>query len=111
MEVLYYLDDIPAFLKKVRCEWLQKDGIFAFGIDHYQENEECHDWSEKVGVQMAMFSESEWRDLVEEAGFEILRMFRAAPNEEWAGTLAIVARNQSGGVIPADCSRQLIGPD
>jgi len=93
MEVLYYLDDIPAFLKSVRCNWLQKDGIFAFGIDHYQENEECHDWSEKVGVRMAMFSESEWCDMVEEAGFEILRMFRAAPREEWAGTLAIVARN------------------
>ena len=93
MEVLYYLDDIPAFLKSVRCNWLQKDGIFAFGIDHYQENEECHDWSEKVGVRMAMFNESEWCDMVEEAGFEILRMFRAAPREEWAGTLAIVARN------------------
>jgi len=93
MEVLYYLDDIPAFLESVRNNWLQIDGIFAFGIDHYRENEACHGWSEKVGVRMAMFSESEWRDMVEVAGFEILRMFRAAPSEEWAGTLAIVARN------------------
>ena len=95
MEVLYYLDDIPAFLESVRHNWLQKNGIFAFGIDHYLENEACHGWSEKVGARMAMFSESEWRDMVEVAGFEILRMFRAAPNEEWVGTLAIVARNGS----------------
>mgnify|MGYP001264190809 CR=1 FL=1 len=90
-----FLDDIPAFLESVRNNWLQIDGIFAFGIDHYQENEACHGWSEKVGARMAMFSESEWRDMVEVAGFEILRMFRAAPSEEWVGTLAIVARNGS----------------
>jgi predicted TPR repeat methyltransferase len=94
MEVLYYLDDIPAYLESVRQNWLRKDGIFAFGIDHYQENQECHGWSDKVGVRMSMFSESEWRDMVEKAGFEILRMFRAASSEEWAGTLAIVARNK-----------------
>ncbi|MDP6899618.1 MAG: class I SAM-dependent methyltransferase [Candidatus Thalassarchaeaceae archaeon] len=93
MEVLYYLNDIPGFLDSVRSKWLRDDGIFAFGIDHYQENEACHDWSEKVGVRMAMHSESEWRDMVEGAGFEILRMFRASPREDWAGTLAIIARN------------------
>tara|TARA_B100001750_G_scaffold139293_1_gene110952 strand:- start:153 stop:770 length:618 start_codon:yes stop_codon:yes gene_type:complete len=93
MEVLYYLDDIPAFLESVRTDWLQIGGILAFGIDHYQENEECHGWSEKVGVDMAMFSESEWREMVEEVGFEILRTFRANQSEEWAGTLAIIARN------------------
>ena len=93
MEVLYYLDNIPDFLESVRMKWLQDGGIFAFGIDHYKENEVCHDWSEKVGTQMAMFSENEWHEMVENAGFEILRMFRAAPSDEWVGTLAIVARN------------------
>lgn len=93
MEVLYYLDDIPAFLESVSKNWLLSGGIFAFGIDHYQENGACYDWSEKVGVRMAMFSESEWREMVEAGGFEVLRMFRANQSEEWAGTLTIVARN------------------
>jgi len=94
MEVLYYLEDIPSFLHSVRDNWLQKDGILAFGIDHYYENDACHDWSEKVGVVMAMLSESEWREMVEGAGFEILRMFRANQTDEWAGTLAIIARKR-----------------
>ena len=96
MEVLYYLDDIPQFLERVNRYWLHKGGVLAFGIDHYLENEDCHDWSEKVGTEMAMHSESEWREMVQNAGFEIVQMFRAAPRKDWVGTLAIVAKNAIG---------------
>ena len=92
MEVLYYLDDISGFLEMVNSKWLKSNGIFAFGIDHYLENEDCHGWSEKVGTPMAMHSESEWCKMVEAAGFEILRVFRAIQNEEWAGTLSVICR-------------------
>ncbi len=92
MEVLYYLDDIPAYLQRVHQLWLKDGGVFAFGIDHYLENEECHGWSEKVGVKMAMHSEYEWRTMVEQAGFTIQRVFRAASTEDWAGTLAMICR-------------------
>ena len=95
MEVLYYLDKIPEFLEWVAKKWLREGGIFAFGIDHYRENEACHGWSEKVGTPMAMHSESEWLEMVEDAGFTILQMFRAAPGPEWAGTLAVIAQNDS----------------
>ena len=95
MEVLYYLEDIPQFLESVNQYWLQKGGIFAFGIDHYLENENCHGWSEKVGTKMAMHSELEWREMVQNAGFEIVKMFRAAPRKDWVGTLAIVARKRN----------------
>ena len=53
MEVLYYLEDIPAFLNHVNQYWLNKDGIFAFGIDHYFENRTAMDGRRK--------SVSEWR--------------------------------------------------
>ena len=95
MEVLYYLNDIPEFLESVNQYWLHKGGIFAFGIDHYLENENCHDWSDKVGTKMAMHSELEWRRMVENAGFDIVQMFRAAPRKDWAGTLAIIARKRN----------------
>ena len=32
------------------------------GIDHYFENDECHDWQEKVGTRMHLFKEEEWLD-------------------------------------------------
>ena len=93
MEVLYYLGDIPKFLTAVKEYWLKTGGILAFGVDHYYENQSCHNWSEKVGTPMAMYRESEWREMVEAAGFTILQMFRAAPGPDWPGTLAIIARN------------------
>ncbi len=92
MEVLYYLDDIPGFLELVCNKWLNEGGIFAFGIDHYLENDACHEWSKKVGTRMAMHSESEWRVMVESAGLEIIQMFRAAPGKDWCGTLTIISR-------------------
>ncbi len=95
MEVLYYLDDIPQFLESVNRNWLRKCVVFAFGIDHYLENEDCHGWSEKVGTKMAMHSEYEWSEMVQNAGFEVVQMFRAAPREGWVGTLAIVARKRN----------------
>ena len=90
MEVLYYLEDIVDFLNRVNRYWLKSNGIFAFGIDHYFENEDSHGWSEKVGVRMAMYSENEWYEMVENAGFKVLRMFRAAQTPEWPGTLSFI---------------------
>tara|TARA_Y100001968_G_scaffold313632_1_gene338023 strand:- start:6295 stop:6930 length:636 start_codon:yes stop_codon:yes gene_type:complete len=92
MEVLYYLNDIPSFLNRVHQKWLCSRGVFAFGIDHYLENEDCHGWAEKVGTKMAMHSEFEWKKMVEESGFEILRTFRAAASEEWVGTFVMICR-------------------
>ncbi len=93
MEVLYYLDNIPDFLESLRNKWLVKGGIFAFGVDHYLENKESLEWPEKVGVRMTTFSESEWVSLVNSAGLDVLKVFKANENEEWPGTLVIVARS------------------
>ena len=92
MEVLYYLDDIPSMLCLIKDEWLIPGGIFAFGIDHYAENESSLSWPEKVGVRMATHTEKEWIEMVEIAGFDVLRCFRSNPSDEWAGTLSMIAR-------------------
>ena len=92
MEVLYYLDDIPSMLRLIKDEWLVPGGIFAFGIDHYAENEDSISWPEKVGVRMATHSEQEWVSMVQQAGFEILKWFRAAATDDWAGTLSFICR-------------------
>ncbi|MEC7435506.1 MAG: nodulation protein S NodS, partial [Candidatus Thermoplasmatota archaeon] len=76
-----------------RNKWLVKGGIFAFGVDHYLENKESLEWPEKVGVRMTTFSESEWVSLVNSAGLDVLKVFKANENEDWPGTLVIVARS------------------
>ena len=92
MEVFYYLKDIPEMLRIIKEKWLTSEGILAFGVDHYAENEESLTWSDKVGVRMTTHSENEWKTIVETAGFDILRCFRAAPSGDWPGTLSFVAR-------------------
>ena len=95
MEVLYYLDDIPSMLHRIRDLWLVPGGVFAFGVDHYAENEDSLSWPEKVGVHMTTLSENEWIELVESAGFDVLRCFLSAPGDGWPGTLSVIARTPS----------------
>jgi predicted TPR repeat methyltransferase len=76
----------------VNTQWMKRNGIFAFGVDHYLENENCYEWSEKVGTRMAMHSEQDWRNMVENVGFEVLRMFRAASSDDRVGTLSFICR-------------------
>ena len=92
MEVFYYLKDIQEMLRIIKEKWLTSEGILAFGVDHYAENEESLTWPGKVGVRMTTHSENEWKKIVETAGFDVLRCFRAAPSDDWPGTLSFVAR-------------------
>ena len=67
---------------------LNSNGRFIMGIDHYLENKECHNWQEKVGTRMHLFSEKEWLDFFKNSGFNEIHSWRANSND-WAGTLAI----------------------
>jgi trans-aconitate methyltransferase len=91
MEVLYYLEDPVAFLRRIRTEWLEPGGIIVLGVDHYAENKTSLGWPEWLGVRMATLSEAEWRAGLCEAGFSEVRLWRAAPRGG-AGTLAMLAR-------------------
>lgn len=91
MEVFYYLEDSAGLLEHI-ASWLSPGGYLIFGVDRYQENPESHDWDEQVGCYMALLSEAEWRAVVESAGLEVRRCWRAAPREDWPGTLAILAQ-------------------
>lgn len=94
MEVLYYLDDIPGFLRRVHDSWLNEHGVLVIGVDHHAGNPSSLSWPEDVGVRMTTHSEPEWRALLEDAGFTILRSWLAATDkgdEDWTGTLAMLA--------------------
>ncbi|HEY1491687.1 MAG TPA: class I SAM-dependent methyltransferase [Steroidobacteraceae bacterium] len=93
MEVLYYLDDPLALLRKIAHTWLKPGGYAVIGIDHYQENTESLDWPQFVGTKMATWPESQWLAALEQAGFTRVRHWRAAPRPGWAGTLAMLVRS------------------
>ena len=90
MEVFYYVEDTNAMLSHI-ATWLKPDGYLIFGVDRYMENPESHDWDSQVGCFMALLSEDEWSKVVTDAGFSIVKRWRAAPDpsRDWPGTDAI----------------------
>ena len=91
MEVFYYVEETLPLLQHI-SSWIKPKGYLIFGVDRYLENEESHDWDEKVGCFMALHSVEEWSNFVEEAGFTIVNKWFAAPDEDrgWPGTLAFL---------------------
>jgi hypothetical protein len=107
-EVLYYLDEAAAqkLLSDLSDRWLKQGGLFILGMDHFEENEECHGWAALNSTPMLLRSEGEWKAMLEDAGFEILKQWRAGKrvNSEAsysgaAGTMAVLARNRRLGVL------------
>jgi trans-aconitate methyltransferase len=97
MEVLYYFKHPAKLLRHIATNWLKPGGIAVMGIDHYRENSQSLTWPQDVGVHMTTWGEAKWREALEEAGFDVLRMWRAASGPGKAGTLAMLARTRTAG--------------
>lgn len=94
MEVLYYVEDPVALLRRIATLWLKRGGFAVIGIDHYEENTPSLGWPEYVGTRMTTWPEARWLAAFEEAGFVLLRAWRAAPGPDWGGTLAMLAQTR-----------------
>lgn len=90
MEVLYYMDDPRAFLRRVATDWLKPGGHAVFGIDHYRENKASLSWPDDLHVRMATWSEEQWLFALDAAGFRRVRTWRAAAAPGEPGTLAML---------------------
>jgi len=98
VEALYYLEDPQAALGAIHG-FLKPGGRFALAIDHYQENEGCHSWSDDLGLPMVLWSIDTWIAAFTAASFSDLQCHQIRsddPNDEdWKrehGTLVIVGR-------------------
>ena len=92
MEVLYYLENPVATLKKMANSWLNEGGRLIVGIDLYHENSDSHSWEDKVGTRMLMFKETEWVNFFRQAGFNDVTSWRANQSKDWAGTLVLTGK-------------------
>ena len=92
MEVLYYLENPAAILKKIANSWLNEGGRLIIGIDLYHENSDSHSWEDKVGTRMLMFKETEWVNFFRQAGFNDVTSWRANQSKDWAGTLVLTGK-------------------
>ena len=68
VETLYYFQDPLVALK----EWnrvLRASGSVWVMVDYYRENPYSHTWPELIDTPMRLYSEKEYRQLLEKAGF------------------------------------------
>ena len=90
MEVIYYFKNPKIIIKHIFNNWIKKNGVFIMGIDFYLENEKCHDWKEKTGVDtMELFSSEMWINFFEESGFKNVNKYFFNQGKEWKGTLVV----------------------
>jgi ubiquinone/menaquinone biosynthesis C-methylase UbiE len=69
IESIYYHPDPEQTVKKA-FEKLNPGGHFFCALDYYKENTGSDTWEESMGVKMWNFSESQYKDFFESAGFE-----------------------------------------
>lgn len=68
VEALYYMPDPLTALK----EWyrvLAPGGSVWIMVDYYKENPYSHTWPDMIDIPMTLYSEKEYRQLLEKAGF------------------------------------------
>ena len=105
MEALYYATDLKKALQET-LRVLKPGGKIDIVLDHYEENEASHDWSDQMGLDLHLLSEAEWCAAFEEAGYTDVKSTRiqgegrAAKGEvdqsdskPWGGSLWIHGEN------------------
>ena len=92
MEFLYYLDEPLVMLKSIHDDWLENNGWFIAGIDHYKEHERSLSWPEHVGVKMKTMSIDEWKNMMELSGFNQIEMHQVDGKDEFPGTLVMLGQ-------------------
>ena len=70
MEAFYYASDPHETLRELR-RVLRPGGTFYCAVDFYEENPYSHDWPERVGVDMTLWSRTEYREAFRNAGFHV----------------------------------------
>jgi len=105
MEVLYYLPDLPAALRRIH-DIMVPGGRFACVVDYYGENEASHGWPADLGVPMTLLDERGWSKAFEDAGLTVveqsrLRLSPDAASSPWKVThgslMTLGARPGHGG--------------
>ena len=87
MEVIYYLDRPTQFIDKCYKNWLNPNGLFIAGIDHYQENEPSLSWAKDLNVNMKTKTINEWKEALIKNQFVDTGAMQVNQKEGWSGTL------------------------
>jgi len=90
MEVFYYFEKPEMLIKHIYNNWIKSGGRLIMGIDFYKENIPSHSWQEDCAISiMKMFSEKNWIEFFQNAGFMNIKSWRHGEKDDWSGTLIV----------------------
>ncbi|PSP83946.1 SAM-dependent methyltransferase [Halobacteriales archaeon QS_1_68_17] len=110
MEAFYYAADPSRALEEVR-RVLRPGGTFYCCVNFFAESEHTHEWQDKMGVDMTLWSRAEYRAAVRDAGFYVAAQDSIPdreieippadefPTDEWASRDAMVDRYRVHGTL------------
>ncbi|TNE60750.1 MAG: class I SAM-dependent methyltransferase [Bacteroidetes bacterium] len=75
VEAMYYFHDPVAGLKEI-CRVLKPGGHFISAIEYFQENAGSQVWATQLPMQIWCWSERQWQDAFEAAGFKDVQCSR-----------------------------------
>ena len=95
MEVVYYLKDPLDFIQQCYKKWLNPNGLFIAGIDHYKENKPSLSWPEDLNVLMQTKSINDWKNILIHNNFSNCNVKQVNQKEDWSGTLIFWGRKNA----------------
>ncbi len=95
MEVIYYLKNPQDFIQKCYKKWLNPNGLFIAGIDHYKENKASLSWGKDLNVLMQTKKIEEWKNILINNNFTNCNVKQVNQKEGWPGTLVFWGRKNA----------------
>lgn len=86
MEVFYYFEDIRKGIEKA-FSLLEANGRLIVLVNHYLENQESHSWAKDLNTAMTLWSEKDYIQGFQSAGFRDIHQCRLNQKSNSPGTL------------------------
>jgi arsenite methyltransferase len=110
MEAFYYSQEPLAALRELR-RVLRPGGTFYCAVNFFEESTHSHEWQDRVGVEMQLWSAERYREAFREAGFAVacqdqipdteteIPPAEEFPTEEWDSREEMVERYREHGTL------------
>lgn len=109
-EAFYYARDPVRALSEIR-RVLRSGGTFFCGVNFFEESEHTHDWQHRIGVEMQLWNQRQYRENFRDGGLYVAEQqtipdteveippAEEFPTESWETREAMIDRYRTWGTL------------